>query len=74
MITCFKCFFLSTDEALMYYANDAIIRQLGRRELRRQVNRRAFERGEIADTQLTEQSIVPQNIFIYVVITDRMTY
>jgi len=54
---------ITSDEALMYYAYDAITRQLGKRELRRQVIRRTFERGEIADTQLTEQSKVPQNIF-----------
>ena len=54
---------LTSDEALMYYANDAITRQLGKRELRRQIKRRAYERGEIADAQLTEQSKVPQNVF-----------
>ncbi|MCL2863504.1 MAG: PDDEXK nuclease domain-containing protein [Methanimicrococcus sp.] len=54
---------ITSDEALMYYANDAMTRQLGRRELRRQVMRRTYERAEIADAQLTKQSTIPQNVF-----------
>ena len=47
----------------MYYSKDAIIHRLGKRDLRRQIIRKAFERHEIADTQLTEQSTVPFNVF-----------
>jgi predicted nuclease of restriction endonuclease-like (RecB) superfamily len=54
---------VKSDEAFMYYANDAITRCLGKRELRRQISRKAFERREIANTQLTEVSAVPFNMF-----------
>jgi len=54
---------LKTDEAFMYYANDAVSRRLGKRELRRQISRKAFERREIANSALTEQSSVPFNAF-----------
>ena len=47
----------------MYYAHDAASRHLGKRELRRQISRKAYERKEIADLQLTEESAVPFNVF-----------
>jgi predicted nuclease of restriction endonuclease-like (RecB) superfamily len=47
----------------LYYANDAAQRRLGTKELRLQIARKAYERREIANTQLTEQSTVPFNIF-----------
>jgi predicted nuclease of restriction endonuclease-like (RecB) superfamily len=54
---------LKTDEAFMFYANDAAARHLGKRDLRRQISRKAYERREIANSSLTEQSIVPFNAF-----------
>jgi len=54
---------IASDEAFMYYAKDAITHRLGKRDLRRQITRKAFERHEIADTQLTAQSTVPFNVF-----------
>jgi len=54
---------LKTDEAFMYYAKDASLRLLSVRELRNQISRKAFERKEIADTQLSETSAVPLNMF-----------
>ena len=54
---------LQTDEARMYYANDAANRNYGAKELRRQISRKAYERREIANTQLSEESPVPFNIF-----------
>ena len=54
---------LKSDEAFMYYANDVAARHLGKRELRRQIARKAYERREIANTELSEQSIVPFNVF-----------
>jgi predicted nuclease of restriction endonuclease-like (RecB) superfamily len=54
---------LKSDEAFMYYANDAAERHLGKRELRRQISRKAYERREIANTELSEQSVVPFNVF-----------
>jgi len=54
---------LKSDEAFMYYAQDAAQRKLGKRELRRQILRKAFERREISNAELTEQSAVPFNVF-----------
>ena len=50
-------------EAFMYYAQDAATRHLGKREMRRQISRKAYERRDIADSQLTERSEVPFNMF-----------
>ena len=54
---------IKTDEAFMFYAQDAIARRLGKRELREQISRKAYERREIANSQLTEVSSVPFNMF-----------
>jgi predicted nuclease of restriction endonuclease-like (RecB) superfamily len=54
---------LKTQEAIFFYANDVAQRNLGVHELRRQISRKAYERREIANTQLTEKSTVPFNIF-----------
>jgi len=54
---------LKSNEAFIYYAQDAAARRLGKRELRQQIARKAYERREIANTQLTTESIVPFNVF-----------
>jgi predicted nuclease of restriction endonuclease-like (RecB) superfamily len=54
---------LKTDEARMYYARDAAARKLGVRELRHQISRKAYERREIANMELTEMSSIPFNVF-----------
>jgi predicted nuclease of restriction endonuclease-like (RecB) superfamily len=54
---------LKSDEARLYYANDAIARNYGSIELRRQISRKAYERKEIANTELSEQSVIPFNVF-----------
>lgn len=54
---------LESDDAFMFYAQDAAARCLGKRELRRQISRKAYERREIANTQLTGVSAVPFNMF-----------
>jgi len=54
---------LKTDEAFMFYAYDAITRRLGKRELRNQIARKAYERREISNLQLTKGSAVPFNLF-----------
>ena len=54
---------LETQEARLFYANDAAARNLGKRELRRQISRKAYEKREIANTQLSEKSAVPFNVF-----------
>jgi predicted nuclease of restriction endonuclease-like (RecB) superfamily len=50
-------------QARLFYAKDAAQRLLGVRELRQQIARKPFERQEIANTQLTEQSKVPFDTF-----------
>lgn len=54
---------LKTDDAFMFYANDAAARHLGKRDLRKQISRKAYERREVANSQLTEISTVPFNVF-----------
>jgi len=54
---------LETEKARLYYANDAISRNLGIRELRKQISRKSYERREIANSQFTESSKVPFNVF-----------
>lgn len=54
---------LKTHEARLYYAKDAAERNYGVRELRRQISRKAYERREIANAELSEQSTVPFNVF-----------
>ena len=54
---------VKTDEAFFYYADDTAARSLGVRELRRQIDRKAFERREIANAELSEQSAVPLKVF-----------
>jgi len=49
--------------ARLYYANDAAQRRLSRNELRRQISRKAYERQEIANSRITEQSLFPFNVF-----------
>jgi predicted nuclease of restriction endonuclease-like (RecB) superfamily len=54
---------LKTDEAFLFYADDAASRNLSVRALRKQISRKAYERKEIANTQLSEMSAVPFNMF-----------
>jgi predicted nuclease of restriction endonuclease-like (RecB) superfamily len=54
---------LKSDDARMYYANEVVQRRLSVRELQHQISRKAYERREIANTQLTADSAVPFNIF-----------
>jgi predicted nuclease of restriction endonuclease-like (RecB) superfamily len=54
---------IKTDEARLFYARDAAERHLGVRGLRLQISRKAYERREIANTRIAEQSILPFNVF-----------
>jgi len=54
---------IETENARLYYANDAATRHLSIKELRRQISRKAYERQEIANAALTEQSVIPFNTF-----------
>jgi len=52
-----------SNEARLYYAQDSAKRNLGTKELRRQISRKAYERREIANTQVSDVSAVPFNVF-----------
>ena len=54
---------LKTIEAKMYYANESLNGCLGVRELRKMISRKAYERKEIADTQITPVSPIPTGTF-----------
>jgi predicted nuclease of restriction endonuclease-like (RecB) superfamily len=54
---------VKTDEARLYYATDAAARSYGAKELRHQISRKAYERREIANTQLSAKSVIPFNAF-----------
>ena len=54
---------VKTEEGRLFYINDAIERNLAVHVLRKEISRKAFERREIANTQLTEDSTVPFNTF-----------
>jgi predicted nuclease of restriction endonuclease-like (RecB) superfamily len=54
---------MKNPQARLFYAKDAVERQSGIRELRQTIARKTFERIEIANTQLTNQSLVPFNVF-----------
>ncbi|WP_461252124.1 PDDEXK nuclease domain-containing protein, partial [Treponema sp. R8-4-B8] len=54
---------LETEKARLFYAHEAATRHLGKMELRNQISRKAYERREIANSQLSKESIVPFNVF-----------
>lgn len=54
---------LKSPEARLFYARQAAAGQLGVRELRQLITRKAFERTAIADTQLTQDSPLPPGTF-----------
>jgi len=54
---------VKSDEARAFYTNDAAARHLGVRGLQQQIARKAYDRQEIANAQLTAESAVPFNMF-----------
>jgi len=54
---------IKSAEAFMFYGQDAASRNLGVRDLRKLISRKAYERQEIANYQLSESSGVPLNAF-----------
>ena len=54
---------IRSEEARRYYAQDVADRRLSVRELRNLISRKAFERREIANMELSEESAVPFNVF-----------
>jgi len=54
---------LKTNEQRMFYAELSIEGTLGKRELRKQITNKAFERTEIANIQVTQNNNFPTNTF-----------
>jgi len=54
---------LNSHEAKMYYLTEASRGLIGKRELREMINRKAYERKEIANTQLSPESQIPLGTF-----------
>ncbi len=54
---------LKTQEAKLFYLEEAARGQIGRDELRELIYRKAYERKEIANAQISNESRVPKNTF-----------
>ena len=54
---------LKTQESKLFYLNEAIRGHISRAELRKLICRKAYERQEIANTQITNETKVPLNAF-----------
>lgn len=54
---------LPSGEARVFYANEAVARNLSVRELRHVIGRKAFERRSIADSQILDGSAMPLDAF-----------
>ncbi len=54
---------LKSIEAKLFYAKMSAEQHWGKRALREQINRKAFERAEIANTQLAKQENIPLDTF-----------
>jgi predicted nuclease of restriction endonuclease-like (RecB) superfamily len=54
---------IKDEKARLFYATEAANAHWGKRELRQSIERKEFERTEIANIQLTNQSSVPFNVF-----------
>jgi len=54
---------LKTSDAKMFYANESFNGCLGVRGLRKLISRKAYERREIADTQISKSSPIPPGTF-----------
>jgi len=54
---------LKSIESKLFYAKNAIEQNWGKRELREQINRKTFERSEIANSQLVNSENIPTNTF-----------
>ncbi|NLA28502.1 MAG: DUF1016 domain-containing protein [Propionibacterium sp.] len=54
---------VKTPEARAFYIDEAIARRLSVRELRHAISRKAYERREIADSQIPDGSAVPLDAF-----------
>jgi len=56
---------IKNHEARLFYAKKAIAENLGKRELRKQISEKYFERTGLANTQIPANSNIPHNTFKY---------
>ncbi len=61
---------LASDKARQFYAGQVVQRHLGVRALRQAIARRSYERREIANSQIPEGSVFPQDTFTDPMILD----
>ena len=54
---------LKSNEAKIYYAQETMKGCFGVRDLRKMISRKAYERREIADAQITSASPIPLGTF-----------
>jgi predicted nuclease of restriction endonuclease-like (RecB) superfamily len=54
---------LKIDDEFMYYAQDAAAKGVGKRDLRLQISRKAYWRSDMANAQITDESLIPFNAF-----------
>jgi len=54
---------LKSDAEKQFYIKESIANYYGVRELRKQIELKAYERNKIADTQISKSAIIPQNTF-----------
>jgi len=54
---------LKSNEAKIFYANESLNGCLGVRDLRKLISRKAYERREIADAQISAGSLIPPGTF-----------
>ena len=54
---------IKTQEAKMFYLNEAARNLISKRDLRSMISRKVFERREIADTQITSDASIPTGAF-----------
>jgi len=54
---------LKTHKSKLFYLNEAARGLISRDNMRAMINRRAYERKEIADTQISSKSIIPHGTF-----------
>jgi predicted nuclease of restriction endonuclease-like (RecB) superfamily len=53
----------TNENARLYYAQDAAQHGYSAKELRWQISRKAYERREIANAELSKDSTIPFNVF-----------
>jgi predicted nuclease of restriction endonuclease-like (RecB) superfamily len=61
---------IDSEQARAFYVNETVAKRLGVRDLRQAIARKAYERREIANTQIPEGSAVPRDTFTDPMILD----